>query len=284
MHFHPFSHSAVSSSEKVDLESVKEAPHSPQYKELLEVVTRAVAKLNINWPTEKQVELQQSKLDKRFLHNRPPPSHRSLPFFPDLQTEVSSGIVSKNSGLTLQASAYNICACLHTMAALQVYQADLDAVVSGEPIHQSLPPLNTAELGRLPPLRGSLEQLVWLVPAGVPFQDTKLAVQRNPEAGLERLVPLVDYLAAWKLLPNVSAWVLRTVETCGNIGHLVRKKCLHNTIDMSKTLTREERIEIVLISGERSNRVIAADFNARHPTRPPISHATIWVILVEMLQ
>ncbi|KAL0152369.1 hypothetical protein M9458_052092 [Cirrhinus mrigala] len=40
---------------------------------------------------------------------------------------------------------------------------------------------------------------------------------------------------------------------------------------MSKRLTCEERIEIVLISGERSNRVIAADFNARHPTRPPIS-------------
>ncbi len=34
----------------------------------------------------------------------------------------------------------------------------------------------------------------------------------TPEASLERLVPLVDYLAAWKLLPNVSRWVLRTVE------------------------------------------------------------------------
>uniref|UniRef100_A0AAZ1X2A6 DUF4817 domain-containing protein n=1 Tax=Oreochromis aureus TaxID=47969 RepID=A0AAZ1X2A6_OREAU len=48
---------------------------------------------------------------------------------------------------------------------------------------------------------------------------------------------------------------------------------------MSKRLTREERIEIVLISGERSNRVIAADFNARHPTRPPISHATVSKLL-----
>ncbi|KAL0173161.1 hypothetical protein M9458_033472, partial [Cirrhinus mrigala] len=50
------------------------------------------------------------------------------------------------------------------------------------------------------------------IPAGVPLQGTELAVQTNPEAGLERLVPLVDYLAAWKLLPNVSAWVLHTVE------------------------------------------------------------------------
>ncbi|KAI2657541.1 hypothetical protein H4Q32_008891 [Labeo rohita] len=38
------------------------------------------------------------------------------------------------------------------------------------------------------------------------------AAQTTPEASLERLVPLVDYLAAWKLLPNVSAWVLRTVK------------------------------------------------------------------------
>ncbi|KAI2649150.1 Retrovirus-related Pol polyprotein from transposon 17.6 [Labeo rohita] len=56
---------------------------------LLEVVTRAVAKLNIDWPAEKQAEPQRSKLDERFLCNRPPPSHRSLPFFPDLHTEVS---------------------------------------------------------------------------------------------------------------------------------------------------------------------------------------------------
>ncbi|KAI2664153.1 hypothetical protein H4Q32_002288 [Labeo rohita] len=92
---------------------------------------------------------------------------------------------------------------------LPVFQG---AVVSGNPIPQSLPPGNAAELGSSPPLRGSLEQLVRLVPAGAPFQDTELAVQRNPEASLERLVPLVDYLAAWKLLPNVSAWVLHTVE------------------------------------------------------------------------
>ncbi|KAI2668514.1 Transposon Ty3-G Gag-Pol polyprotein [Labeo rohita] len=42
--------------------------------------------------------------------------------------------------------------------------------------------------------------------------DTVLAAHTTPEASLERLVPLVDHLAAWKLLPNVSAWVLHTVE------------------------------------------------------------------------
>ncbi|KAI2653798.1 hypothetical protein H4Q32_014146 [Labeo rohita] len=95
------------------------------------------------------------------------------------------------------------------MRTLPVFQ---DAVVSGEPIPQFLLPGNVAELGSSPPLRGSLEQLVRSVPAGVPLQGTELAVHTNPEAGLERLVPLVDYLAPWKLLPNVSAWVLRTVE------------------------------------------------------------------------
>ena len=37
----------------------------------------------------------------------------------------------------------------------------------------------------------------------------------------------------------------------------------------------EERIEVILMSGERSFRVIAADFNKRHPERLPISHKTV---------
>ncbi len=39
-----------------------------------------------------------------------------------------------------------------------------------------------------------------------------VAAPNTPEASLERLAPLVDYLAAWKLLPNVSRWVLQTLE------------------------------------------------------------------------
>ncbi len=57
-----------------------------------------------------------------------------------------------------------------------------------------------------------LEQLDRLFPAGPPLQGTELVVQRTPEASLGRLVPLVLFLAAWKLLPNVSQWVLHTVE------------------------------------------------------------------------
>ncbi len=62
---------------------------SPQYEELVEVITRAVAKLNIDWPAECQIEPQRGKLDERFLQFKTPPPHRSLPFFPDLHTEVS---------------------------------------------------------------------------------------------------------------------------------------------------------------------------------------------------
>ncbi len=82
----------ISSSEEIDVQSVDDVPSlSPQYEELVDVVTRAVAKLIINWPAVGQchVELQRGKLDGRFLWFKTPPPHQSLPFFPDLHTEVS---------------------------------------------------------------------------------------------------------------------------------------------------------------------------------------------------
>ncbi|KAI2646369.1 Transposon Ty3-G Gag-Pol polyprotein [Labeo rohita] len=463
---------AISSSEEVDVVSVDEAaaPQFPQYEELLEVVTRAVAKLSIDWPAEPLVEPQKSKLDERFLRSRPPPARRSLPFFPDLHTEVSrswnapfssrlfipasynygyvagldergyramprveqtlASYLSPESASSLKApvlpskplrvtsalvgkgytAAGQAGACLHTMSVLQAYQADLlkeldegeeikdsdiselrrtadlslratketaraigrsmaalvaaerhlwltlsdmkekdrvflldaplspaglfgDAVnavvdryqearkqaaafqrflprrhpargaaateqprpstsssyreaqkqsvathtpphrervvkrssrrgprpsgpdgsgppgaapsggkrvapqysvsgsppcpreialptlpvfqgaaVSSEHPPQFFPPGNVAGLGSSLPPRGSLGPLVQVLPAGQPFQDTVPAAPVTPEASLERLVPLVDHLAAWKLLPNVSAWVLHTVE------------------------------------------------------------------------
>ncbi len=84
--------------------------------------------------------------------------------------------------------------------------------ISNERFSQLLLPGNVTELSGSSPLHGSLEQLVWPSPAGPPLQGTELAALSTPEAPLERLVPLVGYLAAWKLLPNVSQWVLRTVE------------------------------------------------------------------------
>ncbi len=61
---------------------------SPQYEELLEVFTHVVAKLNIFWPAENHTEQQKSKLDECFLRSKSLPPCRSLPFFPDLHTEV----------------------------------------------------------------------------------------------------------------------------------------------------------------------------------------------------
>ncbi|KAI2646500.1 Transposon Ty3-G Gag-Pol polyprotein [Labeo rohita] len=67
----------------------------------------------------------------------------------------------------------------------------------------SLPMLQgTTEPGCSSPPRGSLEQLARQSPVGLPLQVSELVVQSIPEASLEWLVPLVDYLAA----------VLRTVE------------------------------------------------------------------------
>ncbi len=95
-----------------------------------------------------------------------------------------------------------------SLLTLPVFQG----AVSSERFYQSLPPRNVAELGGSPPLRGSLEQLDRPSPASPPLQGTELAALSTPETSLERLVPLVDYSAACKLLPNVSRWVTHTVE------------------------------------------------------------------------
>ncbi len=69
-------------------------------------------------------------------------------------------------------------------------------------------------LGCPPPLRRVSERSVQMHPAGSLFQDVVLTAQIhiNPETSLERLVPLVELLAAWKPLPNISCWVLHTME------------------------------------------------------------------------
>ncbi len=80
----------LSSSEEGECDSAEAPPpQSPQYEDMLEVMTRAVAKLKIDWPAEECAEPQISKLDERFLRAKRSPPTRSLPFFPDLHTEVS---------------------------------------------------------------------------------------------------------------------------------------------------------------------------------------------------
>ncbi len=70
----------LSSSEEVDEESIEDVSpsHSPQYEELVEVVTRAVAKLNIDWPAECHVEPQRGKLDECFLWFKTSPPHSAV--------------------------------------------------------------------------------------------------------------------------------------------------------------------------------------------------------------
>ncbi|KAL0185522.1 hypothetical protein M9458_017192, partial [Cirrhinus mrigala] len=310
----------ISSSEELDVED---------YEELVEVVTRAVAKLKLDWPAEKPTEPPRSKLDERFLRSKPPPPRRGLPFFPDLHTEVSRssatlhysnvvGAVEHGYGMMPRVDAHEpsprlcpLSRCgprrrwwaegtrqrqadllkeldegekikaedvtelrratpaaagreqAHTStsssyraahkesvatrtppqreqgsrqrfkakpsalktdlrALLQAKKASAKkadpsgeerltphhtvpeivlptlppmvlqgAAVPGELISQH-PPGNAAVLGSLRPLRS------------YPLQGTDLATLVTPEVGLERLIPLVDYLAAWKRLPNVS--------------------------------------------------------------------------------
>ncbi len=60
------------------------------------MVTRAVAKLNIEWPADKECqERPKSKLDEHFLYSRSPPPCWGLLFFPDLHTELSRSVVLK---------------------------------------------------------------------------------------------------------------------------------------------------------------------------------------------
>ncbi|XP_056607200.1 uncharacterized protein LOC130425144 [Triplophysa dalaica] len=59
------------------------------YEDLVQVIARAVAKLNLDWPDE-QGQVVQSKLDDRyFTESQVQPPCRNLPFFPDLHTELS---------------------------------------------------------------------------------------------------------------------------------------------------------------------------------------------------
>ncbi|CAM4576079.1 unnamed protein product [Leuciscus chuanchicus] len=84
----------LSSSEELDIvsidaESEDSPPQSHAFEELLDVITRAVERLFIEWPEDRQGARSKSKLDERFLPSRAQPQRRSLPFFSDLHTEVS---------------------------------------------------------------------------------------------------------------------------------------------------------------------------------------------------
>ena len=78
--------------EVISIDPVEEAspPSSPAYEELIEVVTRTVSRLDIDWPVEtRNARPRKSKLDERYLPARVAPQRRAMPFFQDLHTEVS---------------------------------------------------------------------------------------------------------------------------------------------------------------------------------------------------
>ncbi|CAM4450620.1 unnamed protein product [Leuciscus chuanchicus] len=121
----------------VDAESEDSPPQSHAFEELIEVVTRAVERLSIEWPEDQQDVRSKSKLDERFLPSRAQPQRRCLPFFPRsphratapslkapmLPTKpvrVTSSLVNKAYSAAGQAAA-----CLHTMSLMQAYQAEL---------------------------------------------------------------------------------------------------------------------------------------------------------------
>ncbi len=99
-----------------------------------------------------------------------------------------------------------------------------------------------------PPLRRSLELLNQPSPASAPLQGKDLATPITPEISLERLLPLVNYLAAWKLMPNVSQWVLHVVEK----GYLIQfgspPRCVCGVI---YTLVGHEQAPVIEKGGHR---------------------------------
>ncbi len=71
--------------EKVETESSQSS--CPTYDELLEVMDRATARLDLPWKRAKKVA-PRGHLDERYLSSHSPPAQASLPFLPDLHVEI----------------------------------------------------------------------------------------------------------------------------------------------------------------------------------------------------
>lgn len=69
--------------------AVESPPESLAYEQLVEVVTCAVTKVNLDRPAEKQDICPSNKLDDHFLRAITQPPRQGLTFFPDLHTDVS---------------------------------------------------------------------------------------------------------------------------------------------------------------------------------------------------
>ncbi|XP_026126050.1 uncharacterized protein LOC113107622 [Carassius auratus] len=73
--------------EEDDLDPQPRQPSCPVYAELVEVMERATDKLQLPW-RRAQGEIVRGRLDDRFLPEHRPPAQQSLPFLPDLHSEI----------------------------------------------------------------------------------------------------------------------------------------------------------------------------------------------------
>ena len=74
-------------SEGEEAEAEPSQSSCPAYAELLEVMERAIAKLDLPWKRASKVT-PRGRLDERYLSDHSPPAQVSLPFLPDLHTEI----------------------------------------------------------------------------------------------------------------------------------------------------------------------------------------------------
>ncbi len=70
-----------------DVETEPSQSSCPAYEELLEVMERVTARLDLPWEWTKMV-VPRGRLDERYFSGHNSPAQVSLPFLPDLHTEV----------------------------------------------------------------------------------------------------------------------------------------------------------------------------------------------------
>ncbi|ROL49487.1 hypothetical protein DPX16_15813 [Anabarilius grahami] len=83
--------------EGAEAASFSSKPPCPAYVELLEVVERAAGRLQLPWERVRK-EPVRGRLDERFLSDHNPVIPVSLPFLPDLHTEVRKAWKNPYSG------------------------------------------------------------------------------------------------------------------------------------------------------------------------------------------
>lgn len=120
------------------------------YEELVEVVTRAVAKLKLDRPAKKQDACAKSKLDKQLLRARTQPPLWGLPFFPDPHTKVSRSCNYPDSArlFSSNSATYSNIVGLNE----QCYQAmpRIEQMLASYLSHVSASPLNASRLPTRP--------------------------------------------------------------------------------------------------------------------------------------